>query len=205
MPKKSEVMRECCLTRETRPASELIRFALGPDDVVAPDVDAKAPGRGVWVTLSEAMVAEAERKKAFARGFKQAVTVPPDLAQLTARRLEERVLGSLGLARKAGQIVTGAAKVEATITARQIRGLFTASDAAENGRSRMTDLLRSRFPQGDVGHYEFLSSSQLDLALGLENVIHAALVAGAAADAALARADRLVRYRAANGKEDGTI
>lgn len=205
MAKKSEVMRECCLTREARPASDLIRFALGPDDEIVPDVDAKAPGRGVWVTLSEAMVAEAVGKRAFSRSLKQKVSVPPDLAQLAGRRLEERLLGALGLARKAGQIVTGAAKVEAAIAAGDIKALITARDAAENGRDKMLGLLRARFPQGDIRHYEFLSSDQLDLALGLENVIHAALVAGAAADAALARAERLARYRGANGKEDGTI
>lgn len=205
MPKKAVVMRECCLTRESKPSVALIRFALGPDNVVVPDVDARAPGRGVWVTLSEAMVAEAVRKKAFARGLKQSVTVPDDLALLTARRLEERLLGALGLARKAGQLVTGAAKVEAAIAARKITALFTASDAAEHGRSKMLSLLRSRFPQGEVGHFEFLTSGQLDLALGLENVIHAALVAGAAADAALARAERLARYKAGHGKEDGNL
>jgi len=205
MPKKSEVMRECCLTRETKPAAELIRFALGPDDEIVPDVDAKAPGRGVWVTLSEAMVDEAVAKRAFGRSLKQKVSVPPDLAQLAGRRLEERLLGALGLARKAGQIVTGAAKVEAAIAAGTTKALFTATDAAENGRHKMLALLRSKDPQGSIGHYELLSSGQMDLALGLENVIHAALVAGAAADAALARAERLARYRSANGKEDGTI
>jgi len=205
MPKKSEVMRECCLTRETRPASDLIRFALGPDDEIVPDVDARAPGRGVWVTLSEAMVEQAVGKRAFGRSLKQKVSVPPDLAQLAGRRLEERLLGALGLARKAGQIVTGAAKVESAIAAGNIKALFTASDAAENGRDKMLAHLRARYPQGSIGHYEFLSSGQMDLALGLENVIHAALVAGAAADAALARAERLARYRSANGKEDGTI
>jgi hypothetical protein len=51
---------------------------------------------------------------------------------------------------------------------------------------------------GDVGpetpHFELLDSSQLGLALGLENVIHAALITGAAAQSALARAERLARY-----------
>jgi uncharacterized protein len=205
MPKKSEVMRECCLTRESRPAAELIRFALGPDDVLAPDVDAKAPGRGVWVTASETMVAEAIRKKAFARGLKQQVIVPADLAQRVAQRLEERLLGALGLARKAGQLVTGAAKVEAAIAASKVIALFTASDAAGGGRSKMLARLRSRDRQGDVGHFDFLSSNQLDLALGLENVIHAALVAGPAAEAALARARRLARYRDGHEEKDGII
>lgn len=205
MPKKTEIMRECCLTRQAKPASDLIRFALGPDDDVVPDTDAKAPGRGVWVSLSETLVEEAVRKKAFARGFKQQVKVSPELALLTRRRLEERLKGALGLARKAGQIVTGATKVEAAVVGPNIKALFTASDAAEHGRTKMLSRLRSRHPQGEVRHFELLSSDQLGLALGLENVIHAALVAGAAAETALARADRLDRYRAEPRKEDGTL
>ena len=157
MPKKSEVMRECCLTRETRPASELIRFALGPDDEVVPDVDAKAPGRGVWVTLSEAMVAEAVRKKAFARGFKQAVKVPPELALLTRSRLEERLKGALGLARKAGQIVTGAAKVEATVIARSEhqRPCSPPATRPSTGDQNALTVCGTSFPQGDVGHLNY--------------------------------------------------
>jgi uncharacterized protein len=205
MPKKAERLRECCLTRQSKPVSELIRFALGPDDVIVPDVDAKAPGRGVWVSLSQKAVEEAARKNAFARALKTKVLVPPELALIARRRLEERLLGALGLARKAGQLITGATKVEAAVSAQEVTALITASDAAEKGRDKMLALLRSHDPQGSVAHFEFVSSDQLDLALGLENVIHAALVAGAAADAALARAKRLARYRDANGKEDGTL
>ena len=170
-----------------------------------PDVDAKAPGRGAWVTLSEAMVEEAVAKKAFARSLKHKVEVPHDLAQLAGRRLEERLLGALGLARKAGQLVTGAAKVEGAIAARRVIALFTASDAAAGGRDKMLAYLRSKSPQASVAHFEFLASRQLDLALGLENVIHAALVAGAASEAALARAERLARYKGGYGKEDGYL
>lgn len=205
MPKKAELTRECCLTRETKPVAELLRFALGPDNVLVPDVDAKAPGRGVWITLSEVMVAEAVQKKAFARGLKQAVEMPPDLAQLARRRLEERLLGAFGLARKAGQLVTGAAKVEAAISGKTITALFTASDAAEDGRRKMRNALYARYPDSGVPHYDLLQSRQMGLALGLENVIHAALVEGAAAHAALARAKRLALYRAANGKEDKSL
>lgn len=205
MPKKPDLVRECCLTREQKPVGDLLRFALGPDDSLVPDVDAKAPGRGAWVTASEAMVAEAVRKRAFSRSLKQAVEVPADLAQLAGRRLEERLLGALGLARKAGQLVTGAAKVEAAVRSGSVTALLTATDAAPDGRRKMLGALHARYPGGGVPHYELLGSSQLGLALGLENVIHAALVAGAAADAALARAERLARYRGANGKEDETL
>lgn len=197
--------RQCALTRETRPVDELIRFALGPDDVLAPDVDAKAPGRGVWITLSKQAVAEAEAKKAFARSLKQAVTVPQDLAQLVQTRLEQRLLGTLGLARKAGQLVTGATKTRAAIEKPGIAALFTATDAAPDGRQKMLSAARTRAEGGSVPHFELLTSVQLGLALGLENVIHAAIIKGAAAKSTLKRANRLANYlQSANGSDESS-
>lgn len=186
--------RQCALTRETKPVDELIRFALGPDDVLAPDVDAKAPGRGVWITLSKASVSDAVAKKAFARSLKQSVRVPEDLAQLVQTRLEQRLLGTLGLARKAGQLVTGATKTRAAIEKPGIAALFTATDAAPDGRQKMVSTARARAEDGPTPHFELLTSVQLGLALGLENVIHAAIIKGAASKSALNRANRLAAY-----------
>jgi predicted RNA-binding protein YlxR (DUF448 family) len=194
VPKKDEIERQCALTREVRPAAELIRFVVGPDDVLVPDVDARAEGRGVWVTASEAMVAEAQKKKAFARSLRTSVTVPDDLAGLTRRRLEERLLGSLGLARKAGQVVTGATRVRQALDKGEASALITATDAASDGRDKMAAALKGLQNGGTTPHFELLSSAQLGLALGLENVIHAALTNGAAARSALARAERLARF-----------
>lgn len=193
---KQEVLRECCLTREAKPAAEMLRFALGPDDELVPDVDAKAPGRGVWVTASYQAVSEAMAKKCFSRSLKQAVVVPADLAQLTQRRLEERLLGAIGLARKAGQLMTGATRVRSAMEKPGIIALFTASDAAADGRQKMIGAARAHAEGAHVPHFELLSSGQLGLALGQENVIHAALIPGAAANGALARAEKLARYLA---------
>jgi predicted RNA-binding protein YlxR (DUF448 family) len=204
LARREETVRQCCLTREHRPTAELIRFVVGPDGTLVPDTDAKAEGRGVWVTLSQGSVTEAIRRKAFTKSLKQAVTVPDDLAELTRLRLEQRLLAALSMARKAGQLVTGATKVRQAIEAGQVVGLITARDAAPDGRAKMLGALRAHDREhtaamaGDVGpetpHFELLDSSQLGLALGLENVIHAALITGAAAQSALARAERLARY-----------
>jgi len=195
-------MRECALTRESKPVAELLRFVVGPDEVIVPDTDAKAEGRGVWVTLGEKAVAEAVKKKAFAKSLKTQVSVPDDLAALARQRLEQRLLNALSMARKAGQIVTGATKVRAAVDADECLALLTATDAARDGRDKMASAIwghdaaaREAGMEGRVTpHFELLSSDQLGLALGLENVIHAALVKGAAAQSALARAQRLARY-----------
>lgn len=196
MPGTKDVARECALTREQKPAADLIRFVAGPDDVIVPDVDAKAPGRGVWVTLGEAEIIKAADKNVFARSLKQKVVVPADLAQMTRSRLEQRLTGALGLARKAGQLVTGATRVKSAIESGTVLALLTASDAAFDGRRKMLQAIRATGQADFVQHFDLLSSDQMSLALGQENVIHAALLDGAAAQSAMARAQRLARFMA---------
>lgn len=204
MARRAETIRTCALTRLEKPVEDLIRFVLGPDGTIVPDTDAKAEGRGVWITLSKAAVEEAVRKKAFARSLKENVTVPADLADLTQLRLEQRFASALAMARKAGQFTSGGMKVKSAIETGQLIALLSATDGAEDGKNKMLGALRAlnhaRREGSAVGpqvpHFELLSSMQLGLALGLENVIHAALMTGAAAQSALEKAKRLARYTA---------
>ena len=202
MPGKDEVERRCALTHEVKPAAELVRFVVGPDDVLVPDTDARAEGRGVWISLGEKQVAEAVKKKAFAKSLKTNVTVPADLPALTRLRLEQRFVSSLQMAKKAGQLLTGAMKVKEALETGAAIALVTATDAAEDGRKKMLATLKAsskaRQEQGLEGaerpHFELLDSGQLGLALGIESVIHAAPTQGAAGEAAVKRADRLARF-----------
>jgi predicted RNA-binding protein YlxR (DUF448 family) len=199
---REETERLCALTREVRPVADLIRFVVSPDGELVPDTDAKADGRGVWISLGAKNVAEAQKKKAFARSLKSEVKVPDDLSGLTRRRLEERFIAALSLARKAGQLVTGASKVKAAIEAGEVLALLTAIDGAEDGKKKLTGSLKgytksaeeAGFNPGETPHFELLDSIQMGLALGIENVIHAALIKGGAAQAAVQRAQRLARY-----------
>lgn len=202
VPLNEDLSRQCALTREIKPVGDLIRFVVSPDGVVVPDTDAKAEGRGVWISLGQKAVAEAVKKKAFQKSLKANVEVPGGLADLTRLRLEQRLTQALSMARKAGQILTGATKVKAAIESGEVIALLTATDAAADGRQKLLGSLKgftraaqeAGFGVEDVPHLELLDSDQLGLALGLENVIHAALVKGAAAEAAMKRAQRLARY-----------
>ncbi|HEV7291731.1 MAG TPA: RNA-binding protein [Devosia sp.] len=204
MARREETTRMCALTRVEKPVPELIRFVLGPDNVLAPDTEAKAEGRGVWISLSRDAVAEAVKKRVFGRSLKSEVTLPEDLPGLTQLRLEQRYLAALGMARKAGQLVFGATKVRGLIVSGDLIALITATDAAEDGRSKMVGPLKALhyaareegIDEFEVPHFELLSSEQMGLALGLENVIHAALTNGAAARAAVEKARRLAFYTA---------
>jgi hypothetical protein len=174
----------------------MIRFVIGPDARVVPDLRHKLPGRGVWVLAQAEKVAEAVKRKAFARGFKAEVVVSPDLAAEIEALLTKDCLQALSLANKAGQVVTGFAKVEAAIEKGAIAGLIDAEEAGADGCRKLRQALTRRFgPEAARPRVKLFTSLQLSLALGLANVIHAALTEGAAAHAFLSQCRRLDFYR----------
>lgn len=207
-PEGSE--RTCLVTRAKLPPEALLRFALAPDGTVTPDLRRKLPGRGAWVQASRDAVAEAVRRKAFARGFKAPAQAGADLPDLVDALLTKDALQSLAMANKAGLVFAGAFKVETEIAQRAPAALIEAREAGADGVRKIAAALLRRW--GDEAaatpRVELFDSSQLDLALGRTNVIHAALRKGAASDAFLARCRRLARYRAGGlaeaAPEDGS-
>lgn len=195
--------RQCALTREVRPVDEMIRFVLAPDGSVVADLKRELPGRGVWVTGTRAAVEAAEKKRVFSRGFKADVRIEPGLAERVEERLVTMALGSFGLARKAGGLVTGFSKVEAALKKDDIAALVHASDAAEDGIRKLAAIRVARFgPADGPPVLRLFTSGQMDLALGRANVIHAAILAGRASRSFMACACALDRFRAdsaANG------
>lgn len=200
MKKPKLISRQCALKKETKPTNELIRFALSPSDEIVPDIDAKAQGRGVWLTLSKSVIEEAIKKNVFASSLKQKVKLSDDLVQLVHLRLEQRLLGNLGLARKAGQLLLGGAKVRSSIEKKEIIALISAKDGALDGRNKIVGMAKARLEPDSFFQIDFLTSKQLSLALGRENVIHGALINGAAANSAVERAKRLARFNSENEK-----
>jgi predicted RNA-binding protein YlxR (DUF448 family) len=211
---KSATVRMCAVSREQRPTDELIRFVVSPQGEVVADVKHKLPGRGLWISASRETIAEAVRRHHFGKGFKRdvrvAATLPADTEDLLARSAVE----ALAIAAKAGQVVSGFAKVEAALTARQggtaVQALIHASDGAADGIRKLNALARqnagNRSEMPGFRVINALTSSELDLALGRSNVIHAAVLAGPAGKTFLSRSQILVRYRLADAdKTAGTV
>ena len=189
--------RHCALTRELKPASEMIRFVVGPAGEVVPDIKRKLPGRGIWITGTRGALDEAVSRNIFARGFKRDVQVGSDLTAATERLIERAALDTLAIAAKAGLVVTGFAKVEAAIEQGEVAALIHASDAADDGMRKLDAALRRKSagkPDG-IAIVALFSGGQLDLALNRPNVVHAALLAGPGAETFLARVARLQRFR----------
>jgi predicted RNA-binding protein YlxR (DUF448 family) len=165
---------------EVMDEARLVRFVAGPDGTVVPDLARKLPGRGLWVAADRASVETAAKKNLFARAAKAKLSAPADLADQVERLLHRRLLDGLGLARRAGDLTSGFEKVQAAVRAAKVAWLIEADDGAEDGRRKMLNLARHIDPPpGLIGVF---TSAELGLALGGENVIHSAFLAGRGAD-----------------------
>ncbi|MBS0332140.1 MAG: RNA-binding protein [Proteobacteria bacterium] len=171
----------------------LIRFVAGPDGAVTPDLARKLPGRGLWVAADRPSVETAARKGLFARAAKAKVAAPSDLADQVEKLLSRRLLSGLGLARKAGDLTSGFEKVAAALDAGKAAWLIEASDGAADGRRKLLGKTRKHTPPTPV--FGVFSAEELGLALGAENVIHTAFLAGRAADRWAQDAHRLSGFR----------
>ena len=189
--------RSCALSREVKPVDELIRFVVAPGGEVVADVKRKLPGRGLWVTATRDAVGQAVKRNVFARGFKRDVRAAADLADQTEKMLERAALDALAIAGKAGLVVSGFSKVEATLGKGEALALIHASDAASDGRRKLSGPAHAENEEGTrkIIVIEDFSGTQLDLALNRPNVVHAALLAGPGGETFLARVGRLARFR----------
>ena len=196
--------RTCILTRRKGTKDELIRLALGPDGSVAPDVRAKAPGRGAWIGVTRAELdaanAKGKLKGALQRAFKtNDVHVPANLGERTEHALRQTALDRLGMEARAGNLINGSDKIEAAARAGKVHLLIHAADASEDGRRRLDQAWRvgGGGPQGVIFPEP---RTILSLALGRENVVHVALTDPAAA-ARVRHA--FARWRAFTGPDRG--
>jgi predicted RNA-binding protein YlxR (DUF448 family) len=201
-PHARERERFCVASRTVQPVSDLIRFVVGPGGEAVPDLKSKLPGRGVWVTATREALEDAIKRKAFARGFKRDVRFPPDLAARTDRLLEQAVLDALAMAHKAGLVAAGFNRAATALEREDVAALLHAAGASPEGVRKLDAAVRHR-PGPALPVIEFLTSAQLDLALGRPNVVHAALLAGPASDTLLSRSRRLERFRTGGAGDRG--
>lgn len=187
---KDAAERRCIVTGETKPKEGLLRFVVGPEDEIGPDLAERLPGRGIWVTGTKAALEQAIAKKAFARAAKRPVKVDPDLGALVARLLAARAAETLGLARRSGELVLGLERVFETLDKEPVAALIEATDAGRDGVRRFRAKLKAADLM-DLPVLKGLTSSQMGLALGRTNVVHAALKKGRMEDKVLADFARL--------------
>lgn len=186
---RDDPQRKCLVTGDSGPKTGLVRFVVGPDGTVVPDVLGKLPGRGLWVTSDRAVLEKAVAKRLFSRAARQQVTAPDGLIELVELQLANRVTDLIALARKAGEAVAGYEKVKAWLLNDQAAVLLQAHDGSERGRSKL------RPPRGPETLIEILSADEIGAAFGREKVIHGALAGGGLTHRVVEDAARLAGLR----------
>ena len=184
--------RKCIATGEAQPKTGLVRFVLGPDATVWPDVMEKLPGRGAWVSADRAAIDLAVKKKLFARAFKAQVRAPDDLADQVEAQVLRRLVELISLARKSGAAVAGYEKVKDWLAREEARGLVPASDGSERGKSKLSTPHYGTY----VG---WLTADELGQAFGRQSVIHAAVASGGLSQRVVEEAQRLKGMRVTDG------
>lgn len=179
------------VSHEVMDESRLIRFVAGPDGQVVPDLGRKLPGRGLWVEASRTSVEAAVKKNGFTRAAKTKLTAPADLADVIERLLARRCLDQLGLARREGVLISGFEKTAASLRAGKAAWVLEAADGSADGRGKILALARHQTAK-ICGAF---TADDLSLALGLENAIHAVLLAGGRADRWTIEVERLAGFR----------
>jgi predicted RNA-binding protein YlxR (DUF448 family) len=191
-------MRTCLVSGENRDKKELLRFVVSPQGEIVPDIEGNLPGRGLWILPRRDILATALAKRVFARAARREVEIPAELAGRVEDLLVRRCVELIGLARRAGQAVTGFAKVEAALDKGEAAVLVEASEGSLGGRGKL-----KRLAPG-LPVVEVLSSVEIGRAFAREMAVHACLARGGLADKFLVETARLAGFRdAANGNEKG--
>jgi len=181
---RDDVERKCIVTGEVQPKAGLIRFVVGPDDQVFPDILGKLPGRGMYVTAERAILEEA-RKGQFSRSAKQQVMVPDGLVDEVERQIARHTIDLIALTRKSGRAVCGFEKVKGWLAGgERVRVLVQASDGSERGKTKLWT------PEG-ARYFDCLTAAELGLAFGRQSVIHGALATGGLSNRVVEEATKL--------------
>lgn len=193
--------RTCIVTRKSAGPETMIRFVADPAGRVVPDLKRNLPGRGCWVTGKRDKVDLAARKNLFRRALHADVTPNGNLGQQVDQLLSRAALGALGLARKAGDVVLGATRVEAAVRVGDVSAVLHAFEASPDGLRKIDNARKAASHAGgfEIAAFKLFSESEMSLAMGGTNVIHAALLARPAGNAALKRLVALREYRIDEG------
>ena len=177
-------LRRCIVTRERLSPERMIRFVLGPDRYIVPDLRANLPGRGLWLSARRDVLETALARKAFARAARAEVLIPVNLAAIIEAGLTRRLIDVLGLTRRAGQAVSGFAKAREWLVAGRAVLIVQASDGSIDERMR---LLNGRA----VPVIAPLPGQTLGQIFGRDHAVHVAVSAGRLATMLQTETERL--------------
>ncbi len=190
-PKRLDsALERCCIVSNKRlPPSEMVRFVIGPDNMVVPDLTGRLPGRGIWLSADKNIIKTACARSLFSYAARRQVQVDDQLAELVETLLARRCTELLGLARRAGEAVAGFVKVQGWLRNKHAAVLLAASDGSADGRGKLRRGAR------DLPEINVLRAAEIGVAFGREKTVHAALASGGLAEKFVETATRLTGFR----------
>ncbi len=183
-----QTTRRCITCGQVLEKEHLLRFTLGPDNLVIPDFKRRLPGRGVWVHCARSCLNKAIAGNLFAKSLKCKVKPAPELEQMVERLLRVSGLQAVSLARKAGALVTGMEKVSEALKKHNVAFVLEAIDAGADGTEKVARLSKG------LQIYKLFTSEELDSALDKANTIHAAFLKSEIADMVRREFNRLADF-----------
>jgi predicted RNA-binding protein YlxR (DUF448 family) len=180
--------RKCIATGQVLSKNELVRFVLGPNSLIYPDLENKLPGRGIWVKADRSAILKAEKGQLFSRAAKQNAECLENIAEQVENLIANRIVKLIGLSRKSGQCICGYEKVKDWLNKDIVKVLIQSSDGSSRGKSKL------RTPD-DGKFIDCLSSKELGKAFGRENITHCALASGGLTQRIVEDAQRLKGLR----------
>lgn len=185
-------LRRCLVTRESLPKEAMIRFVLGPEHEVVPDLAGRLPGRGMWLSARADVLERAVKRGAFSRAARGTVHLPPDLRARIEDGLRGRLRDLIGFARRGGQAVCGRDAVREWLQSGKAGLLVEASDGSPKERARLV---------GGRGLPVVapLPAEVLGGVFGRDHAVHVAIAPGRLAKSIAAEAARLAGISAPSG------
>ncbi|MFH5923245.1 RNA-binding protein [Roseomonas xinghualingensis] len=195
-PEEKGPLRRCVVTRESLPKETMIRFVLGPDRVLVPDLAGRMPGRGMWLSARGDVLERALTRGAFMKAARGPVHPIPDLRTAIVDGLRRRIRDQVGLARRAGQAVVGFQQAREWLQAGRAALLVEAADGSASERSRLVG-------SHGVPVVTALEAAELGAVFGRDHAVHVAVASGRLAEGILREAARLAGLlQTGPGEED---
>jgi uncharacterized protein len=225
-------LRRCIVTRQRLPKERMIRFVVGPDRQIVPDLAARLPGRGIWLSASgdvlestgsqddprpedgrqEGGLQEGGQQKAkqgdgryryLARAFARAARGPVSVPS------DLSVLLQTALVRRISECLGLARRA-----GQAVAGYEKAREALRTGRYRLvlqasdgSEAERSRFLSGfgpDLTIIDPLPGEALGRVFGRDYVVHVAVAPGKLAESLVVEAGRLAGLRNGSARALGS-
>lgn len=175
-PKKGKKAPSCIVSGEELDTGRMLRFVIGPGDVLYPDFADKLPGTAYWCNLYRPTLDTALRDNAFARVAGKPVVIPTDIHAQIERGLRQQALAMVSMARKAGLMSTGAEKSEQVIRSGKAGIYLTAAQKDADTRMKLTFLAKK------CRIVDLFDSDELSTASGANKVVHAVMTRGGSAE-----------------------